>query len=239
MKLKFMNKSLATLLVLTLCGSLNAMPTEGKKCHRNSDPLSRIMWKRHSGRSYDASRPVAEDQLRKIVKSARLSPSSFNDQPWAFIICDKTTNPDAYDKAFSTLVEFNQGWAKDASVLIVSVASVNSAKDNSFNRWAEYDTGAATYGMMLQATSLGLMAHQMGGFDAAKMTEVFNIPEGFTPMSVMAVGYAAETNEKPAKKERKPLGENFFNGSWGTAYSIKSEKSEKTEKTEKTEMPQQ
>lgn len=177
-----------------------------------NDPIATMLINRHSGYAYDPMRIVTQDQIKTIIQAGQLAPSSYNDQPWYFIVCDRTTNPQAYDKVFNTLIEFNQNWVKNVPLLIVSIAALNS-RDNAFNRWAHYDTGAAALNMMLQATSLGLMAHQMGGFDEEKLRKVFGISPDFVPMAVMAIGYElAET--KLVKKERKPLEKNFFMGTW-------------------------
>jgi nitroreductase len=181
-----------------------------------SDLHSHLLEQRFSGYAYDSSRIISFDQLKTIVSAGRLAPSSYNDQPWYFIVCDRMTNPDAYNKVFSTLVEFNQEWVQNVPVLIISVAAMNS-RNNELNKYAQYDTGAAAFSMMLQATALGLMAHQMGGFDAAKISELFQLPADFVPMAVMAIGYPAKTGEtKSIKKERKSLNENFFMGQWGS-----------------------
>lgn len=179
------------------------------------DPFSQIISKRHSGYSYDATRQVTQSHIQAIIKAAQLAPSSYNDQPWFFIICDRTTHPEAYEKVFNSLVEFNQQWVKNVPVLIVAVASWKS-HNGEWNRHAQYDTGAAAYSMMLQATSLGLMAHQMGGFDEAKISKSFGIPQDFVPMAVMAIGYEKIEDNKVIKKERKPLSDNFFMGNWGS-----------------------
>jgi nitroreductase len=209
-----------TILLLLAVFGISACVLAAQKPTDKTDPLSKILAERHSGRSFDASRLVTQDQLKHIVKAGQLAPSSYNDQPWHFIICDRATNPDAYNKALSTLIEFNQKWAKNAPVLIITVASTNS-HDNELNRWAQYDTGAAAFSMMLQATSLGLMAHQMGGFDEAKVSKAFKIPKDMVPMAVMALGYNAEKEKnRSIKKERKPLEENFFKGDWGLTTNV-------------------
>jgi nitroreductase len=181
-------------------------------CEKPANLITEILSKRYSGYAYDSKRLVSADQLRAILEAGRLAPSSYNEQPWRFIICNRATNPAAYDKALSTLVEFNQNWAKNAPVLIISLADTQSSRTGMLNRWAQYDTGAAAFSMMLEATSLGLMAHQMGGFDVEKMRKAFAIPSNFEPMAVMAIGFAASVENK--QKERKPLEENFFDGNW-------------------------
>lgn len=183
---------------------------------QNGKSILPLLSMRHSGRLYDASRPVTQEQIRKLVQAARLAPSSYNEQPWNFIICDRTTQPDAYAKALSCLVEFNQNWAVNAPVLIVIAANTQSNHMKTFNRWGTYDTGAAAISVALEATAMGLMAHQMGGFNEIKIKELFNIPEEFSPMAVMAVGYeASEQNGDLPLKQRHPINENFFVGTWG------------------------
>jgi nitroreductase len=92
------------------------------------------------------------------------------------------------------------------------------------NKWAAYDTGAATENLCLQATALGLMAHQMGGFDADKARATFKVPERYQILAMVTVGYQAavdslsgEVKERElADRSRKALGELFFYGEWNT-----------------------
>lgn len=182
-----------------------------------SDCVYEILSKRFSGYDYDSTRPVTRTQLKAILEAGRLAPSSYNEQPWNFIVCDKISNPAAYEKALDLLVEFNQNWAKNAPVLVLVVAASQSSTKEQVNRHAQYDTGAASFGMMLEATSLGLMSHQMGGFDEVKAKQVFAIPTSFTPMSVMAIGYPL-ASQVPPERKRKELSENFFDGTWGQAF---------------------
>jgi nitroreductase len=198
-----LKKSLLTLMLLI------------SACCTADSTVNPLFLKRRSGYCYDNSRSVTKEQLLSILEAGRLAPSSYNDQPWNFIVCDRATTPEAYEKALSILVESNQEWAKNAQILIISVASSYNKRNGEFNRWAEYDTGAAAYGMMLQATSMGLMAHQMGGFDEEKALVEFSIPNGFVPMSVMAIGYQCP-KEVLQPKSRKSLSENFFMGKWGS-----------------------
>ena len=96
------------------------------------------------------------------------------------------------------------------------------SKNGKPNRWGQYDTGAATENLSLQAAALGLMVHQMGGFDADKSRELFNIPEQFTPMAMISVGYQLPEDQIPDDikereynpRNRNPLEENFFEGTW-------------------------
>ena len=67
------------------------------------------------------------------------------------------------------------------------------------------------------------MAHQMGGFDVDKTRRTFHIPEAYTPMAMIALGYQGAPDilndelkqQELAARERHPLGERFFEGAWG------------------------
>lgn len=214
--MKYMMCFLSAVLSLSNCYSQEVpMPQLDSAC------LDDLLIQRHSGRSYDATKSVTEEQIHAIVEAARLAPSCFNDQPWRFLICNRQTNPQAYGKVLESLVEFNQNWAKPASVLVVVVAHHRFTKNDNPNRWGPYDSGAAAFAMMLKATSLGLMAHQMGGFDENKIQQDFNIPADYTPMAVMAIGYESEEEaNQPHEKDRRPIPANFFDGKWETGLNF-------------------
>jgi nitroreductase len=181
----------------------------------SAETLTQIMKERHSGNLFDLEKSVSADKITSLVHAAQSAPSSYNEQPWNFIICDKTRNPNAYNKIFSTLHKFNQNWAKNAPILILTTVSKNLSKNNEPNLWAEYDTGAAALSMCLQATASGLMAHQIAGFDQVKVSKLLDLPENTKPISIIAIGYEDLTRSKPKIKERKATNENFFQDTWG------------------------
>ena len=178
---------------------------------------------RWSGRAYDASKQVSHEQIIALLEAARWAPSCFGDEPWRFIVWDKNTDKNAWQQAFECLVPGNQGWVKDAPVLMLVCAGTLFGHNQSPNRWGQYDTGAAAENLCLQASHMGLMAHQMGGFNADKTREQFAIPAQYTPMAMLCVGYAADiatvTGEaltrEMAERKRQPLGALFFADSWG------------------------
>jgi len=182
-----------------------------------------IIQKRWSPRAFDPDRSVSHDDLLALLEAARWAPSSFNDQPWRFIVCDKAVDEAAWQQAFTALVEKNRQWAKNAPVLILAVAMDNFNHNGQPNRCAMYDTGAASVSLCLQATALGLCVHQMGGFDAAKAREFFKLPGDCKPMAMMAVGYQAELDvldddfkeAELAERSRAALNERFYAGQWG------------------------
>lgn len=185
--------------------------------------LHDLIQSRWSPRAFDADKPVGREDLLALVEAAHWAPSCFNDQPWRFVVCDKNSDEAGWQRAFSILAEKNGRWAKNAPVLVLAVAMDNFNHNGQPNRWAMYDTGAASMNMVLQATALGLVMHQMGGFDAEKAREVFNLPGDCRPMAMMAVGYQAEADVldedfKAAElgpRSRVALEDRFFFGQWG------------------------
>ncbi|PKO50115.1 MAG: nitroreductase [Betaproteobacteria bacterium HGW-Betaproteobacteria-20] len=186
-------------------------------------PINETIANRWSGRAYDAGKSVSHVQIITLLEAARWAPSCFGDQPWRFIVWDKYADAAAWQKAFDCLVPGNQDWVKDAPLLMLVCADSLFNHNQTPNRWAQYDTGAAAENLCLQASSMGLMAHQMGGFNADKTRENFAIPAQFTPMAMLCVGYAADIttlegdilNRETATRSRRPLSELFFAESWG------------------------
>lgn len=182
-----------------------------------------IIQARWSPRAFDADKPVSHENLLALLEAARWAASCFNDQPWRFVVCDKSTDAQSWENAFAILAEKNKLWAKNAPVLMLSVAMTNFNHNGNPNRWSMYDTGAAAACLSLQATALGLVVHQMGGFDAEKARAVFNLPADCTPMAMMAVGYQADVEVldedfkamELSARSRATLQERFYAGQWG------------------------
>ena len=184
--------------------------------------IENVIAERWSGRAYDPNIPVTEAQITALTEAARWAPSCFGDEPWRYILWDKFTDPENWQKAFDCLAEGNQQWAQNAPLLILA-ASVDTFRQNDkTNRWTGYDTGAASLSLCLQATAMGLMSHQMGGFDTDKIRQAFNLPDNLHLWSMMAIDHAAplddlspEQLERELKpRQRRPLAEQFFHGGW-------------------------
>ena len=194
-----------------------------RKNVETQEQINEFIANRWSGRAYDEKRSVANKDIISLLEAARWAPSCFGDEPWRYIVCDKTSNEVAWGKAFSCLVEGNQSWAANAPVLILALANTMFSNNKKPNRWSQYDTGAASMSLCLQATSLDLMVHQMGGFSAEKTAELFSIPDQITSMEIMAVGYQLPEDEitegmmerEFLERRRNPLAKQFFDGEWG------------------------
>jgi nitroreductase len=189
-----------------------------------STGVEEIILKRWSPRSF-ADKPVASDLLTKIFTAASWAASSYNEQPWRFLVGKK--GDETYTKIFDSLIEFNQNWAKSAPVLILSVAKKTFTQSGQPNGYALHDTGAASATFSLEATALGLHTHGMAGFDKDKARASFGIPEDFELGAVWALGYLGDPNALPdqmqqmeiAPRTRKPLPEIVFSA-WDTPASL-------------------
>jgi nitroreductase len=181
-----------------------------------------IIAERWSPRSFEACKPVEQDKLHACLEAARWAPSCFGDEPWRFIVCNRFVDVGTWEKLLDCLTPKNQSWAKNASVLLLACADSVFRSNGKTNRWAQYDTGQAAMSLCLQATALGLASHQMGGFDMNRARAEFGIPDQFTPMAAIALGYQAGIDTldegfhgvETGERWRQPLGDCFFAGGW-------------------------
>lgn len=182
--------------------------------------VSDVFMKRHSGIDYEPNEYPTPEYMEAMIQAARWAPSSFNDQPWNFIVCDKLLTPEAYDKALDSIIPSQQTWAKNAPILVIVVARTKFAYNGKVNEWAQYDTGAAALNMALQASELDLMAHTIGGYNKEKIIEGFAVPKDFEPQSIIAIGYEHKKPEpQPKPRVRRIISENFFLGEWGQGWA--------------------
>ncbi len=189
-----------------------------------SRPIHELMARRWSPRAFDPTRAVAAQDLIALLEAARWAPSCFNAQPWRYLVWDRQRDAASWQRAFACLSEGNQAWVKDVPVLMLSCADSIFEYNQKPNRWGQHDTGAASENLCLQALTLGLAAHQMGGFDADRARTEFSIPERYECMAMIAIGYPAAAQELDAEvrekelspRERQAVGEFAFLGSWAT-----------------------
>jgi len=187
----------------------------------SGEPIHDIVSHRWSPRSFD-NRSVEPEKLRSLFEAARWSASSYNAQPWFYIVATKD-DPKTYNNILQSFVEFNQSWAKGAPVLALSVARLKFEHNGEINRHAFHDIGQASATLALQATALGLQVHQMAGILPDKAREFFKIPEGYEAVAGIALGYAGEPESLPdhfqkleqAPRERKAVASFVFGGEWG------------------------
>ena len=184
-------------------------------------PVQEIVAKRWSPYAF-ANRDVSDDDLRSLFEAARWAPSSYNEQPWSYIVATRAQKSE-FERLLSCLLEGNQVWAKAASVLALSVARLNFKRNGKPNKAAIHDLGLAAGGLLYEATARGLCVHQMIGIDPQRARELYKIPEGSEAVTGIAIGYAGAPDSLPeqlkqrdlAPRERNPLRDFVFAGVWG------------------------
>jgi nitroreductase len=184
-------------------------------------PIEEILRRRWSPRAF-SDRTVEAEKLQSLFEAARWAPSSFNEQPWSFIVATKE-KPEEHAQLLNCLGEKNQQWARLAPVLMVSIARLNFEKTGKPNRHAFHDVGLAMGNLLVEATALGLFVHQMAGFSVEKVREVYGVPEGFEPVAAIALGYPADPEVLPetfrqqevGPRARKRVDSFVFEGKWG------------------------
>jgi nitroreductase len=171
-----------------------------------------------------AEQPIDTRTLQTLFDAARWAASSYNEQPWRFIVASKT-EPEAFAKALACLHEFNQAWAQSAAVLVFPIVKPTFTHNNKPNGVALYDVGQAVATLSLQAMALGIFCHQMAGILPDNVRSTYAVPADFEPATAVALGYPftgdpASLSEDLRKKQlaprgRKPFEEFVFAGSWG------------------------
>jgi nitroreductase len=183
-------------------------------------PIYELLAERRSPYAFD-DRQIPDADLRSLFEAARWAPSSYNEQPWRYILATKD-DPQQFQRLLSCLDDGNQVWAKAAPVLALGVVSLRFALNAQDNRAAVHDLGLAAGNLLVEATVRGLFVHQMIGILPDKAREIYGIPEGFEAWTGLAIGYKGDPTSLPARlrerdlapRHRKPLREFVFSGRW-------------------------
>lgn len=189
-------------------------------------PIHDLLAKRWSPYAF-ADRPVSAADLRSLFEAARWSASSYNEQPWRYIVATKE-EPEEFARLLSCLVEGNQQWAQAAPVLAIGCASLKFSRNGKPNAAAIHDLGQASACLTVEATARGLFVHQMIGILPDRVRELYGVPEDVQPLTGVAIGHLGDSLALPEKnqqrdlapRQRKPLAEFVFSGRWGDAANL-------------------
>lgn len=196
-------KRLMNILILNLIDMIQSKPA------KTNYPILRAIANRWSPVIFSDEK-IEEEKILLLLEAARWAPSSYNEQPWQYIIGFK--GDENYKKLSESLLEGNS-WAKNAPVLICSVAKKYFTRGNKLNHHHLHDTGMATMALVLQATKMDLYSHQMSGFDMEKMRTSFGIDDDLELGSMIAIGNPGNSDDATedmierdsAPRERKDL----------------------------------
>lgn len=162
-------------------------------------PVNDIIRHRWSARSFSETRVTPED-LNTLMEAATWASSSMNEQPWHYLYAFRGEL--AFEKMHGCLLTGNQPWAINGGAMLISLAKRHFDRNGQINRHAMHDVGAANTTLLLQAASMGILGHMMGGFDYQKTLEVFDLdPDQWEIACFIVVGYpdAPERLEEPFK----------------------------------------
>ena len=200
-----------------------SFPTD--KSAQPDHPIDDVFTKRWSPRAF-AARPVDRKALCQILEAARWTMSSYNEQPWRYLVATKE-DAEGYENMLGCLNEFNRSWAKSAPVLMLSFARTTFSRNGKPNRCALHDVGAASAALTFQATQLGLYVHQMAGIHTDKAEALYDVPDAFEAVAGLAVGYLGTPDDlseglqerEMADRPRQPLADFVFADTWETPAS--------------------
>ncbi len=181
----------------------------------NTTILNDVILKRFSPRAFQNKR-IDPSELESLFEAACWAASSMNEQPWLFHYAEK--GEAEYEMILDSLMPGNKVWAQEAPILMVNYYKEVFDKNGSFNRSAMHDLGLAMGNMSIQATTLNIGLHMMGGFNPEIITKKFELPDGYVPFCVVAIGYFGDPNSldeplksrETAERKRKKLSEIVF-----------------------------
>ena len=186
--------------------SLQSMAKKVRKPDYDVAPLFYTRW---SPRAMTGE-VMSKEELLPLFEAARWAPSSFNNQPWRFVVATGKEKK----KFMEFLGDFNRQWCKNASALVVIVSSNLFDYNKTPSKTHSFDTGAAWMSLALEGARRGYVVHGMEGFDYDKVRQVLGIPSSYTVEAMCAIGKPAAASilpEEIAKREvpsqRKPVQE--------------------------------
>lgn len=157
-----------------------------------------------------SGKSITENDLKTLFEAAGKAASAFNEQPWRFIYA-LNQDEEAFKTIHECLVEGNQDWTANVAALVITVVSENFEKNGNPNGVAKHDLGLAIGNLTVQASSMGIYLHQMAGIIPQNAIDKLNIPNGFVPVTAIALGYY---EGESGVKERKNVNEIAFKGKW-------------------------
>jgi nitroreductase len=157
-----------------------------------------------------------------------------NEQPWRFVVA-RRENEEAFNRMLQSMNEQNRRWAQNASVIFLTLASKKFSRLGIRNEYAWHDVGLAVGNLSLQAMSMDIYLHQIGGFNKETAGRLFKVPEEFEPVSMIVLGYRGDASILPPPlreresmpRERKPLSELVFINNFGVSDELLAGKEQK------------
>ena len=193
---------------------------ENESARKSNYPINPLILNTWSPRSMTGE-ALNDDDIMSLFEAARWAPSSYNNQPWRFIYAKRNT--EHWDRFFNLLAEGNKNWTKNAALLVVVISRKNFEFNEKPAITHQFDAGSAWENLALEASSRGIVAHGMQGFDYEKAGVDLGVPHDFEVMAMIAIGKKGpieilppELQEKEKLTDRKPLKEIIMEGFYHT-----------------------
>ena len=202
--------------------------------------FAEVVRRRRMVRTFDESRPVPPAAVQRLLDHARRAPSAGFTQGWGFLVLTAPADRDLFWSSTTPGDEVPTRWLagmRRAPLIVVP----HGNRDAYLDRYAEpdkgwtdrdearwpvpywhVDAGFAALLMLLTAVDDGLGACffgippiRLGAYRAA-----FGVPDSFTPVGAMTVGYPAPDRRSPSlRRGRRPAEEVVHHGRWRTGAS--------------------
>lgn len=175
--------------------------------------LVKAIKERRSIRRY-LERPIEHEVIEEIIDAARYSPSWKNSQIVRyFVVEDKDMLKKLGTGEYCWGFDFNaKSLSRASAVLILCYIKNRSGfgKDGTFstkkgNFWEAFDCGIAAQTFCLLAHEKGIGTVIQGYFDEKRLAELLELPENMGIGAVIPMGYRAEENAVPPRKEVSEL----------------------------------
>lgn len=167
-------------------------------------PVIDLIRNRWSPRSFSAGK-ISETDVNTILEAASWSFSGGNLQPWYYLYAHRDSA--GFSTILNCLSPGNQVWARNAAVLMVSLAR-KERDPGKPNLKAKHDLGAANMLMILQARSMNIFGHPMGGYDSEKIIRDLEIDASvYEPVACIALGYIGDPDQLDESLREKELSE--------------------------------
>lgn len=199
-----------------------------EKKARTSYPIHDVIARRWSPRAFNPKKALTKEFILSLLEAARWAPSAYNEQPWRFMLATPD-NPQEFADMLDCLVEANQVWARNASLLLIGCIETTFSHNGKPNTTAMFDLGLAVQNLLLECTSKGVFGHVMTGFDPEKARLRYKLPQTVEPIVAIAVGHRATSLDilpeelreaEAALRERKQAYEFTFREVWGNNSGI-------------------
>jgi nitroreductase len=162
---------------------------------------------RRNVREY-SDRPIAAEDLDRILEAGRRAPSASNRQPWDFVVVTDRT----------ALVELAKVWQgaghiarSTATIVLVRPVGADARQEGLMS----FDLGQAAMGMAVVAADLGIGSGHASIGDQALARQLLGVPETHWCAYMLALGYPADRPLKPmVRPARRPFEEVVHRGRW-------------------------